>query len=165
MRARNETLQAEQFLREAERTVLIAQHNLRAAQRNHVHAVAQERQYDTGIRYSTTDGWDENGQRWQQPQWRLPERYESAWAILAWLTTHGPVGNLPARNELAALYYASLSQWDRFQTHRPREGEEQRWPTPRWQHYLQDVGPLEQHYLRDVYQHYLQDLRPADPLD
>ena len=164
MRARYETLQAEQSLREAERTVLIAQHNLRAAQRNRVLAVAQERQYDTGIRNSTTDGWDAF-QRWHQPRWRLPERYESAWAILAWLTTHGPVGNLPARNELAALYYASLSQWDRFQTHRPREGEEQRWPTPRWQHYLQDVGPLEQHYLRDVYQHYLQDQRLADPVD
>ena len=93
MRARYETLQAEQSLREAERTVLIAQHNLRAAQRNHVLAVAQERQYDTGVRYSTADGWDENGQRRQQPQWRLPERYESAWAILAWMTTHGPVGN------------------------------------------------------------------------
>ena len=157
MRARYDTLQSELSLRAAERSFLIARQNLRDAQRNHDRAVEEEYQYDTGI--------TRVGMLWTQPQWRLPERYESAWAILAWLTTHGPVGNLPARNELAALYYASLSQWDRFQTHRPREGEEQRWPTPRWQHYLQDVGPLEQHYLRDVYQHYLQDQRLADPVD
>ena len=134
----------------------LAHTTLVGAQRRYNQARAHERQYDSGVSGGVRL-WPFPG---LEPQLRLAERYESAWAILAWMTTHGPVGNLPARNELAALYYASLSQWDRFQTHRPREGEEQRWPTPRWQHYLQDVGPLEQHYLRDVYQHYLQDVGP-----
>ena len=177
MRARYDTLLAELSLRDAEGSMAIARHNLRVAQRNHDRAVAQERQYDTGIRRRWRDP---NGPAWAQPQWRLPERYESAWAVLAWMTEHGPVGNRPARSELAQLYHTALAFWDRYQgragrmTHgrgsalpipsglvRPRGREEMRWNEyflleERWQ----DAGPLveelqqyQQHYLRDVGPH------------
>ena len=81
----------------------------------------------------------ENGELWTQPQWRLPERYESAWAVLAWMREHGPVGNRPARSELAALYHAALAFWDRYQ-HRAGRTTSSRamaipapGPAPRWQ--------------------------------
>ena len=105
----------------------------------------------------------ENGELWTQPQWRLPERHESAWAVLAWMREHGPVGNRPARSELAALYHTALAFWDRYQNRgllRPRGREEQRWQDyfqqeERWQ----DAGPLEED-LQHYQQHYLQDVGP-----
>ena len=160
MRARYDTLLAELSLRDAEGSMAIARHNLRVAQRNHDRAVAQERQYDTGIRRHWRDP---NGVAWAQPQWRLPERYESAWAVLAWMRTHGPVGNRPARSDLAALYHTALAFWDRYQNRgllRPRGREEQRWQDyfqqeERWQ----DAGPLEED-LQQYQQHYLRDVGP-----
>ena len=164
MRARYDTLQSELSLRAAERSFLIARQNLRVAQRNHGRAVAEEDQYDTGIRRLLVVGTRvENGELWTQPQWRLPERYESAWAVLAWMREHGPVGNRPARSELAALCHAALAFRDRYQRLgllRPREGEEQRWQDyfqqeERWQ----DAGPLEED-LQQYQQHYLRDVGP-----
>ena len=121
MRARYETNQTELFVREAEELLRDAEDNLRIMQRNvqdarndHAQAIAAEAYYDTGIFVP-------------EPQLRLPERYQSAWAILAWMTVHGPVGNLRAQNPLAGYYWEQLSQWDRFQSNRPRDGEEQRW--------------------------------------
>ena len=179
MRARYDTLQSELSLRAAERSFLIARQNLRVAQRNHGRAVAEEDQYDTGIRRLLVVGTRvENGELWTQPQWRLPERYESAWAVLAWMREHGPVGNRPARSELAALYHTALAFWDRYQHRagrttssrrsalpewtyfRPRGREEQRWQEyfleeERWQ----DAGPLEEE-LQQYQQHYLRDVGP-----
>ena len=182
MRARYDTLLSDLSLRAAERSYAIARHNLRVAQRHHDRAVDAERQYDTGIRRLLVVGPRvENGELWTQPQWRLPERYESAWAVLAWMREHGPVGNRPARNDLAALYHAALAFWDRYQ-HRtgrtpssisrrsalpiphgllqPRGSEEERWQEyfvaeERWQ----DAGPLEED-LQQFQQHYLRHVGP-----
>ena len=152
MRARYETnqtelvvLEAEHLLRDAEENLRIMQRNLQDARRDHAQAVDDESYYDTGIR-----------QGGPEPQSRLPERYESAWAILAWMTTHGPVGNLRARNALAGYYWEQLSQWGRFQSNRPREGEQQRWDEDDdWHERVVDFGPdaaaVDQHFLRDVY--------------
>ena len=79
MRARYETnqtelvvLEAEHLLRDAEENLRIMQRNLQDARRDHAQAVLYESYHDTGIR-----------QGGPEPQSRLPERYESAWAILA----------------------------------------------------------------------------------
>ena len=118
LRARYETNQTELFLREAEELLRDAEENLRIMQRNaldarheHGQAIAREAHYDT---FHT----------------RHAERYQSAWAILAWMTRYGPVVNLRAENPLAGFYWEQLTQWDRFQQNRPRDGEDQHWDDP-----------------------------------
>ena len=120
----------------------------RDAQRRYAQAVSHECVYDTGV---------SGGVRLWGPQWRLPERYESAWAILAWMTAHGPIGDLPARNELARYYRDQLSHWGRFTNglypggpHWSEDEADEDWEN--------DVGPhtptLMDHYLADTRGHY-----------
>ena len=144
MRARYATLQAEEGMRCALEDLRLAHESLVDAQRRYAQAVAHERQYDTGV---------SGGVRWREPQLRLPERYEHAWAILAWMTAHGPIGNLPARDDRARYYHDQLSHWDRFRSGHQPGG-------PHWSEdeaetdWENDVGPhnptLMEHYLADT---------------
>ena len=147
MRARYATLQAEEGIRRTLEELRLAHLSLVDAQRRYAQAVAHERQYDTGV---------SGGVRWREPQLRLPERYEHAWAILAWMTAHGPIGNLPARNDRARYYHDQLSHWDRFRNglfpggpHWSEDEADEDWEN--------DVGPhnptLTEHHLADTRGH------------
>ena len=155
MCARHETLQAEEAMRRALEDLRIARSEARAresealdAQTRYAQAVAHERTYDSGV---------SGGVQFWEPQWRHRERYEPAWAILAWMTAHGPIGNLPARNELARYYHEQLSHWDRFRNGLYPGG-------PHWsedeadEDWANEVGPqnptLMEHYLGPTRGHY-----------
>ena len=162
MCARHETLQAEEAMRRAVEDLRIARSEALAANRlrwtresealdaqtRYAQAVAHERTYDSGV-------W--GGEQFWEPQWRHRERYEPAWAILAWMTAHGPIGNVPAQNELAQYYHDQLSHWDRFRNGLFPGG-------PHWsedeadEDWANEVGPqnptLMEHYLGPTRGHY-----------
>ena len=153
MRARYATLQAEEGMRCALEDLRLAHTTLLQAQRRYNQAREHERQYDSGVSGGVRL-WPFPG---LEPQLRLAERYESAWAILAWMTAHGPIGNLPARNELAQYYHDQLSHWGRFTNglypggpHWSEDEAEEDWEN--------DVDPhnptLMEHYLADTRGHY-----------
>ena len=150
MRARYATLQAEEAMHTAYEDLRLAHTTLVQAQGRYNQAREHERQYDSGVSGGVRLGWPIPA---HEPQLRLAERYESAWAILAWMTAHGPIGNLPARNELAQYYHDQLSHWDRFRSGHQPGG-------PHWSEdeaetdWENDVGPhnptLMEHYLADT---------------
>ena len=166
MRARYATLQAEEAMHTAYEDLRLAHTTLVQAQGRYNQAREHERQYDSGVSGGVRL-WPITG---LEPQLRLAERYESAWAILAWMTTHGPVGQMPARNELARFYHESLSQWDRIQTNRLRQDEgDQRWDDDdesgrrgEWYDHGARLTLEEQRLLGEVFQQYPVDRLRAD---